>query len=310
MKITPSLLLCSLFFLVSCSQFKRGDYQDFRAGQKSFLTSAGKLAYQDVGEGSAIILLHGVPTSSWMYRKVIAGLSQRHRVIPVDLIGYGASAKPKKGGGVYEAAEQARRVRSLAKSLGLKKYSLMFHDMGGLVAWEMLRQDREAVSNLIVLNTIIREEGFNPPDFKPGMMTRALSQAMTSPLSNEAVLGVAFKSLGLVSEHGLSASECYGYVKPLREGNGDALYEFYTSLTPDLYARLESNRSVFQKFKGRTLVLWGTQDKILTEKQIPFLKEQLRVKDEDIHLYPENAHFLAEEIPRELVQRVTDFLGQ
>ncbi len=297
-------------FLVSCSGHEKIAYKNFRENQKKHPTSVGSLAYQDLGKGSPIILLHGVPTSSWMYRKVIGGLSEGHRVIPVDLIGYGGSSKPKRKPEAYRPAEQARRVRGLAKSLGLKKYSLMFHDMGGLVAWEMLRQDREAISNLIVLNTIIREEGFNPPDFKPGAMTKVISKAMVSPLTNDAVLGLTFKSLGLGSDHKLNSSECFGYVQPLREGGGEALYEFYTSLNPTLYRRLAANQSVFRKFKGRTLVLWGTQDKILTEGQLPFLRENLGMREEDIYLYPKNDHYLVEEIPGEVVKRVSDFLAR
>lgn len=307
MRFLPQLILFSLF-CVSCSTHKDAAYQAFRSTQKAFTTSAGPLAYQDQGQGHPIILLHGVPTSSWMYRKVIPDLSTKHRIIAVDLIGYGSSAKPQDNAAAYTPAAQARRVRQLAQSLGLSRYSLMFHDMGGLVAWEMLRQDTKAISNLIVLNTIVREEGFHPPDFKPRAMTESLSKALASRWTNDLVLGATFRNLGLGANHGLNQSECYGYVEPLREGSSEALYQFYTSLNPTLYSRLEANKSYMQNFKGRTLVLWGAKDKILTADQIPFLTTHLRIPEKDIHIYEQNSHFLAEEAPDELVKQVTDFL--
>ena len=305
-KLIPLFLA---LLLASCSSNKEVAYQNFRASQKSYPTPVGGLAYQDQGTGTPIILIHGVPTSSWKYRKVIPGLTEEHRVIAVDLIGYGSSAKPKGNSPAYQPAEQARQIRNLAKSLGLKSYSLMFHDMGGLVAWEMLRQEPAAISNLIVLNTIVRKDGFNAPEFKPNTMTSTLSKVMASPLTNNVVLGIIFQSLGVGSHHGLNSSECFGYVTPLREGSHDALYQFYTSLTPALYSRLETNKSVFRNFKGRTLILWGAKDEVLTPKQIPFLTEHLRVPSQNIHVYPKNHHFLAEEIPEEVVQKVNHFLS-
>ena len=299
-----------LVMLSSCGR-KAGEtvaYNSFRNAQKSFQTSVGPMAYTDRGKGSPIILLHGVPTSSWMYRKVIPGLAENHRVIAVDLIGYGSSAKPKDNPDAYRYDEQARRVRALAKSLGLSDYTLVFHDMGGLVAWEMMRQDSSAISNLVVLNTIVRKEGFNPPNLKPGMMTDAITDAFTHDWTSEAILKVTFRSLGLTSEDSLSEAECYGYVEPLREGGNDALYAFYTSLNPQLYARLEQNATYLRKFKGKTLVLWGAKDKTLSTEQIPFLQTNLRIPRDDIKIYPELDHFMAEEEPAELVRQVTTFL--
>ena len=268
------------------------------------------MAYRDEGQGHPIILIHGVPTSSWKYRSILPGLSENYRTISVDLIGYGGSAKPKGNAAVYEPAAQARRIRELARSLALSEYTLMFHDMGGLVAWEMLRQDRSSISNLIILNTIVREEGFEPPNFQPGVLTNSLSKAFASKWSNEVVLGFTLNSLGLHSSHKLNNSECYGYVEPLRGGSDEALYQFYTSLNPSLYRRLEENKSTFRRFKGRTLILWGGQDDVLTTNQIPFLTQHLRIPSKNVHIYPENGHFLAEEAPQEVVRQVTNFLRE
>ena len=100
-----------LFLLVSCSSPQDNlsvdspepnsnyqlplAYQQHRSQQKYFQSEDGSIAYTDHGEGDVLVLLHGVPTSSWMYRKIIPDLQQDFRVISVDLLGYGSSEKQK-----------------------------------------------------------------------------------------------------------------------------------------------------------------------------------------------------------------------
>ena len=72
-----------------------------------------------------------------------------------------------------------------------------------------------------------------------------------------------------------------------------------------MYKRQEENRSLFETYQGETLVMWGAQDETLTIGQIPILQDMLNVPDENIHIYNDNAHFLAEEIPGEIVAKTT-----
>ena len=279
-------------------------YQDHRDQQRIFTSSSGDIAYTDHGSGPAIVLLHGVPTSSWMYRKILPDLQNSMRVISVDHLGFGSSAKPDQETG-YAAIDHANRTRELLASLGVSEYALMMHDMGGLVAWEMLRADPDAISHLVVLNTIVNDEGFEEPELKPGAFTRTLMDGFTSPLTSVAVITKTFTDLGLKGANKLSEFECFGYVLPMREGADPALYQFFTGINDDLFARLEENRSLFETYQGETLVMWGAQDETLTIGQIPILQDMLNVPDENIHIYNDNAHFLAEEIPGEIVAKTT-----
>lgn len=70
-------------------------YSDFRASQKSFSSKDGVLKYIDKGQGDVLLLLHGVPTFSWLYRKMINELAQNYRVIATDMLGFGSSDSPK-----------------------------------------------------------------------------------------------------------------------------------------------------------------------------------------------------------------------
>jgi len=285
-------------------------YEEHRAQQQMFETPAGNMAYTDHGKGKVLLLLHGVPTSSWMYRKIIPQLQQNFRVISVDLLGYGSSAKPKDDGSIYSDQSQARRVQALLTFLGIEQYAIMMHDMGGLVAWELLRLAPESASELIILNTIVREEGFKHPNTEPGFMTRQLAAAYASRMTSAAILDVTFRRLGLGGEYQLTEAECHGYVKPMQEDSSAALYAFFTHLNDVLFTHLEENSQLFDDYHGASLVLWGGKDKVLTTRQIPFLREHLRIPSEDIHIYPDNQHFLVEEIPHEVIRQVRDFLNR
>lgn len=297
--------------LGACGSSHSAIYDQHIAAQQTTPTDAGAMSYRDEGPkdaGNTIVLLHGVPTSSWLYRHIIPALAKKHRIIAPDLIGYGTSAKPKNDGKVYTPAAQAKRVRALMKTLGINQYSILMHDMGGLVAWEMMHQNHHEISNLICLNTIVQKNGFDPPKLPTGALTKAITKAFANNWTNDAILTMIFREMGLKGIKKLTPSECLGYTRPLETGSNEALYAFFTSFDDRLYDRLEQSDRLFQKFKGRTLILWGAGDNILTSAQIPFLKKHLRIPEENIHIYPNHAHFLPEEIPTEVVERVSKFL--
>lgn len=283
-------------------------YQDHRNQQVFFETENGRIAYTDHGEGPAVVLLHGVPTNSWMYREIITNLQADHRVISVDLLGFGSSDKPDYKGGVYAPELRAARVSSLLDHLGVSTYNVLMHDMGGLVGWELARREPSQIENLVVLNTIISKEGFNHPNFSRGDMTQTLMKAYSSRLTSQAILTKTFNDLGLKGEFELTEEECRGYVQPVREGSDPALYAFFTGIDDNLFARLETNGDALKNFNGDTLVLWGGKDDVLTTEQIPVLQSQLSIQQENIKIYPGNAHFLAEEIPETVASEVRSFL--
>jgi len=289
------------------------NYANHRLQQSSITTTGGELSVIDVGEGPVLVLIHGVPTSSWLFRKMIPELQNEFRVIAIDLLGFGGSDKPEATANNYQPVSQAAYVHQVLDSLDVDDFNLLFHDMGGLVAWELVNQDLvmdRKIKTLTILNTIISKRGFEYPKMQKGAMAKAMSEAYSSNLSSAAVLKLTFKNMGLTSNSKLSESECFGYVAPMREGADSALYEFFTGFDQARFARLDSNISALKNFKGRAQILWGGQDKVLTVEQFPQLTQSLKVSADDITVYPENAHFLPEEIPLELNQKIRQFLLQ
>jgi len=285
-------------------------YADHLQQMRSFESSGGRIAYSDHGPADAaktLLLIHGVPTSSWMYRKLIARLHTDLRVIAVDLLGYGASEKPAGDIAPYAYHQQAQYIGELTDALGLDSYALLVHDMGGLVGWELLHA-RAPISDFVLLNTIIGKEGFNHPTMEPGMKTEAIMKAFTMPVSGEVMLQNTFNELGLVEQHKLSPEECEGYVQPILSGSEKALYAFFTSLADPLFERLRDQAGLIQSWPGRWRVFWGGKDQILTTDQLTYFSEQTGLNDADVTIFNEQGHFLAEEVPDQLAVGVLEFL--
>src|SRR5438477_8364849 len=100
--------------------------------KRRFESSGGELAYIDEGDGPAVLLLHGFPTSSFLWRSFVPPLAARFRVIVPDLLGYGDSDKPAEADLTMRA--QARYVREMLESLPVQRCAAIAHDLGGAVA--------------------------------------------------------------------------------------------------------------------------------------------------------------------------------
>jgi len=283
-------------------------YTEHQAMQRRFTTDAGEIAYTDHGTGTVLVLLHGVPTSSWMYRNIIPSLQGSYRVISIDLLGYGSSAKPQNDDKAYLPDNQATIVQALLTHLNIDKFALAVHDMSGLVAWSLMRTNAP-ISELIIMNTIVRDEGFEQPELDKGLLTELKTEAMSNALTSEMMLESTFKSLGLDLKKDLTDSEAEGYIAPVKLGSDEAIYAFYTSMDEAFFKQLESNAIIFNQFDGRSLILWGAKDKTLTTRQIPFLQQHLRIPPGQVNIFDNQGHFLVEEIPEAISQKIKAFLN-
>jgi haloalkane dehalogenase len=114
-------------------------------------TGAGRLHYLDEGQGPAIVMVHGTPTWSFLYRHLVRGLRDRYRCVVPDHLGFGLSDKP--AGDAYRPADQARRLASLVDALGLDDVTLAVHDFGGPIGLAWALDHPERVRHLVLFNT-------------------------------------------------------------------------------------------------------------------------------------------------------------
>ena len=110
-----------------------------------------RMHYLDEGQGPTVLMVHGTPTWSFLYRHLVTGLRDRFRCVVPDHLGFGLSDKP--AGDAYRPQDQSRRLAMFADALGLGEVTLVVHDFGGPIglAWALERP--EDVRHLVLFNT-------------------------------------------------------------------------------------------------------------------------------------------------------------
>jgi pimeloyl-ACP methyl ester carboxylesterase len=111
------------------------------------------------GQGPALILLHGFPQDSTVYRRIAPRLAQRFSVVVPDLRGIGASAPAATG---FDAPNVAEDIRQLAQQLGLERPFLVGHDIGGIIAYSLARAHPEALRGVMLVDAPV--PGLDPWD--------------------------------------------------------------------------------------------------------------------------------------------------
>jgi hypothetical protein len=111
-----------------------------------------RMAYVEQGTGDPILLLHGAPTWSYLYRHMIPPLSQAGRVIAPDVIGFGRSDKPVADN-AYTYKSHARWLCGFIEVLNLDRITLVCQDSGGLLGLRVLSQIPERFARLVAMNT-------------------------------------------------------------------------------------------------------------------------------------------------------------
>lgn len=119
--------------------------------QQRIDVDGNELAYVDEGEGPPLLMLHGNPTWSFVYRDVIAGLRERFRCIAPDLPGFGFSS-PAPGFG-FRPAEHSRVIEHFVEALDLRDATLMVQDWGGPIGLGVAGRQPERFAGLILANT-------------------------------------------------------------------------------------------------------------------------------------------------------------
>ena len=240
------------------------NYADFRNQQESFLSSDGSIKYRDKGRGPVILLLHGVPSSSWLYRDFIDPISAAgYRVIAPDMLGFGNSESPS-GYELYSGEAHARRLLELMDHLAIEQWTHVLHDAGGLWTWELVKQAPKRIAKLMLFNCILLETGFQPPvRMEPGLMAKFSLWLYRRSATVGIILGSLFKK-GLQHKK-LSWREFEGYKRPLLEGKTAALYYFFTQTC----LNLPDYRTVLKDINIPLRLIWGKNDPMLAWENQP-----------------------------------------
>jgi len=263
--------------------------------RRRFRTSAGEIAYVDMGEGKPVLLIHGFPTSSHLWRREAWLLAQRMRVIVPDLLGYGESDKPV-GADLSEQA-QAGYVSELLSALGMEEVAVVGHEVGGAIGQLLALSGPIEVRTLVLLDSACW-------DAWPTEVVRRI-QAMdpeeaTAPSVEELVRDTLAKAMA--HQDRLGEEDLAAYLDPWR-GDPSALFRAARGLTGK---GLAGNEIELGDRDLPTLIIWGEEDPYLPSDLGERLGEA--IPGSTVALLPGCSHFVNEDAPQVVGPLVYEYL--
>jgi pimeloyl-ACP methyl ester carboxylesterase len=267
------------------------------------------LFYREAGpaNGPVVLLLHGFPTSSHMFRNLIPALSDRYRVIAPDYPGFGQSAAPDHTQFAYTFAHYASLVDGLLQKLGATRYAMYVMDYGAPVGYRLALLHPERVTALIVQNGNAYAEGleafWDPIKAYWADGSEAHRRALDFLVAPETT---KFQYTDGVSDVSRISPDNWVHDQALldRPGNRDIqldLFHDYGSNVP-LYPDFQA---FFRKYQPPTLIVWGKNDKIFPAAGAsPYLRDLPKA---ELHLL-DTGHFALEDKLDVMAPMIRDFL--
>jgi pimeloyl-ACP methyl ester carboxylesterase len=270
-----------------------------------------KIFYREAGPSAApvVLLLHGFPTSSHMFRNLIPALADRYRVIAPDYPGYGQSEMPDRAKFAYTFDRFAELVDGLLDAIGVKAYAMYVMDYGAPVGWRLALKHPERITGLIVQNGNAYEEGLKEFWDPIKAYWSDGSDEHRRALRELVSLGTTkFQYTDGVTDVTRISPDNWVYDQALldRPGNADIqldmLYDYRTNLP--LYPAIQA---YFRKNRPPTIIVWGKNDKIFpADGAHPYKRDLPEV---ELHLL-DTGHFALEDKANEMVPLIRDFLDR
>lgn len=251
-------------------------------------------------DSEAVFCIHGVPTSSFLYRKVLKALEKKgYRGISVDLPGLGLSARPEDFDYSFETF--AAFLSAAAKQLKVEKYHLVVHDIGGPIGFALANLDREKILSITILNTWIDVVNFSKPVVMQPFEKKVLGEAQLKMITH-ATWPVMFTKLGIVDDSAIPAEEVKAYVDLLkREDNGTAFLKIMRNFSDSEEFR-ERCYAAVQHVPYPVQAVWGAQDPALKLER--YGTEIKKVAGLDHITELQSRHFLQEEVWMAIADKV------
>lgn len=266
--------------------------------------------YREAGpkDGPTILLLHGFPTSSQMFRNLIHALADEFHLVAPDYPGFGNSSAPPVDQFDYTFDQLADVVEKFTEKIGLKTYTLYVQDYGAPVGYRLAVKHPERVTGLVVQNGNAYEEGLDNDFWKP---LKAYWKDRTEANAASLRKFLTLEATKWQYTHGVRSVEAispdtWNIDQPLldRPGNQEvqlALFYSYGS-NPPQYARWHD---YFRQHQPPTLIVWGKNDQIFPPAGAEPYKRDL--KNTEFHLL-DTGHFALEEDGDKIADLMRQFM--
>jgi pimeloyl-ACP methyl ester carboxylesterase len=270
-----------------------------------------EIFYREAGpkDAPAILLLHGFPTSSHMFRNLIPQLADKYRVVAPDYPGFGHSAAPDRTDFAYTFDRYAKLIGKLTEQIGINRYALYVMDYGAPVGFRLATAHPDRVTALLVQNGNAYEEGL--ADFwepvkaywKSGAkQEREALRWLTSLKATKWQYTDGVKDVSLVSPDAWTFDQALLDRTGNQEIQLDLFYDYRTNVP--LYPQWQA---YFRSAKPPTLVLWGKNDQIFVAAGAEPYKRD--IPDAEIHMI-DTGHFALETNGPEIAGLIREFLGR
>jgi pimeloyl-ACP methyl ester carboxylesterase len=272
-----------------------------------------KVFYREAGprDAPAILLLHGFPTSSHMFRNLMPRLADRYRVIAPDYPGYGQSDMPLVDAFDYSFDHVAAIIDKLTERIALTRYAIYVQDYGAPVGYRLAAAHPERISAIVVQNGNAYDEGLDNDFWTPikaywkdkSETNAARLRPLTEIAATRWQYAEGFRNPAAnVSPDAWVIDQAYMD----RPGNQaiqlEMLYSYGTN--PPRYPAWQA---YFRTHQPPMLIAWGKNDKIFpAEGATPYLRD---LPQAELHLL-DTGHFALEEDGETIVGLMRDFLGR
>ncbi len=267
----------------------------------------GRMSYVDEGAGDAppIVLVHGNPTWSFLYRGIIPKLAARYRVIAPDHIGFGLSDKSADPSW-YTLERHIENFTALVESLELKKVTLVLHDWGGPIGLGYTVSHPENIARLVLMNTWASvPQTPNPPALHWGLR---ISRGALGPFTVQRLNLFVELALRTAVERKLTPREFDAYRFPFPNAASRAGVLAFPRMIPlresdAAWRTMSAIEAGLAKITAPADILWGKRDPVFNGLYAYLLRDRLKNAREPVFL--ENAsHFLPEDAPDAIAERI------
>jgi pimeloyl-ACP methyl ester carboxylesterase len=275
--------------------------EQIRAVTRDVNARGARIRFVEAGEGPTLLLVHGYLSSHVTWEDSLAALSAKYHVIVPDLPGFGESEKPSPSRFPYTFDAFAESLVDLVAALGLTRFSICGHALGGAVALVVAAEHPDVVERLVLVSPVVYPQKVDPID-------RIAMQPVLGPLFFKQIYGARF-----FKRH--FQRYVYGPSAQVPPERLDYLYEVFNApaAREAAYATMsamQDTRSVIARLPrvtAPTMVAWGRHDAANPITHGRRLAREIRGARLDVF---ECGHSPVEECPIPFVETVTSFLGE
>lgn len=261
-----------------------------------------KLHYLEAGSGPPVLLLHGWPTSSYLWRHTIPAMASNNRVIALDLPGFGDSSKPLNAS--YSFRFHAGVLDGFCDALGLDDVGLAVHDLGGPVGLYWAVQNQARIRRLALLNTLVYPQmSWAVMLFVAICRLPGARNWITSPT------GLRFSMrFGVADRRGLTTETISRYQAPFADASArKALAKTAYGLHPKGFAEIGNKLS---QLTCPVRIVYGRDDRILPDVAKTMARVQQDLPQAIATELPGCGHFLQEDRGEEVGRLLADFFEE